>query len=109
MAQIAVRLLGPAAVADTGEWGRYRLSAMLLGVPGNWHAGGTDEIQRNIIAETWTSAFRENRGARPMLNGDMYRESPCDGRRMFVNGEQIDDVSTHRPLPPSGGQRRCGL
>jgi 4-hydroxybutyryl-CoA dehydratase/vinylacetyl-CoA-Delta-isomerase len=31
-----------------------------------------------------------------MLNGDQYQESLRDGRRMFVNGEPIDDVTTHR-------------
>ena len=44
-------LLGMAMVADTGEWGQYAWSEHLLGAPGYRLAGGTDEIQRNIISE----------------------------------------------------------
>lgn len=31
-----------------------------------------------------------------MLNGEAYRASLRDGRKMYVNGESIDDVTTHR-------------
>lgn len=44
-------LLGPRLVADTGEWGTFAWSAHVLGAPGYRIAGGSDEIQRNIIAE----------------------------------------------------------
>ncbi|MGW8450209.1 acyl-CoA dehydrogenase family protein [Streptomyces niveus] len=44
-------LLGPRLVADTGEWGTYAWTEHLLGAPGYSIAGGTDEIQRNILAE----------------------------------------------------------
>lgn len=44
-------MLGPRITADTGEWGTYAWSKMLLGVPGMRVAGGTDEIMKNIIAE----------------------------------------------------------
>jgi alkylation response protein AidB-like acyl-CoA dehydrogenase len=44
-------LLGPKLVADTGEWGTYAWSEHLCGAPGGRVAGGTAEIQRNIIAE----------------------------------------------------------
>ncbi|WP_406102180.1 acyl-CoA dehydrogenase family protein [Streptomyces sp. NBC_01003] len=44
-------LLGPALVADTGEWGTYAWTEHLLGAPGYSIAGGTDEIQHNILAE----------------------------------------------------------
>jgi len=37
--------------ADTGEWGTYAWAAHVLGAPGYRIAGGSDEIQRNIIAE----------------------------------------------------------
>jgi alkylation response protein AidB-like acyl-CoA dehydrogenase len=47
----AARLLGGAMVADTGEWGQFAWSEHVLGAPGYRLAGGTDEIQRNIIAE----------------------------------------------------------
>jgi alkylation response protein AidB-like acyl-CoA dehydrogenase len=48
---LVVRLLGPRAVADTGEWGTFAWTEHLMGAPGYRIAGGTDEIQRNILAE----------------------------------------------------------
>ncbi|GAA5055129.1 acyl-CoA dehydrogenase family protein [Nocardia callitridis] len=44
-------LLGRDLVSDSGEWGTYAWSQHLLGAPGYRIAGGTDEIQHNIIAE----------------------------------------------------------
>ena len=44
-------LLGARLTADTGEWGTFAWNDHLLGAPGYRIAGGTDEIQRNIIAE----------------------------------------------------------
>ena len=44
-------LLGPRLVADTGEWGTYAWSEFVNGTPGYRIAGGSDEIQRNILAE----------------------------------------------------------
>ena len=51
MASVVSLLLGPRLVADTGEWGTYAFSELVLGVPGMRVAGGTDEIMRNIIGE----------------------------------------------------------
>ena len=51
ISDIAGRLLGPAMAADTGEWGTYGWNEHLLGSPGYRIAGGSDEIQRNIIGE----------------------------------------------------------
>jgi acyl-CoA dehydrogenase len=48
---LAGELLGPAMVADTGQWGTFAWSRFLCGNPGLRIAGGTDEIQRNTIAE----------------------------------------------------------
>ena len=48
---VASELLGSAMVADTGEWGQFAWSEHVLGAPGYRLAGGTDEVQRNIIAE----------------------------------------------------------
>ena len=48
---IAGQLLGPALTADSGEWGTYEWNEHVLGAPGYRIAGGTDEIQRNIIGE----------------------------------------------------------
>ena len=44
-------LLGPRLAADTGEWGTFSWTAHVLGAPGYRIAGGSDEIQRNIIGE----------------------------------------------------------
>jgi alkylation response protein AidB-like acyl-CoA dehydrogenase len=43
--------LGPKLIADSGEWGTYSWSEMVLGVPGFRVAGGTDEVMKNIIGE----------------------------------------------------------
>jgi alkylation response protein AidB-like acyl-CoA dehydrogenase len=48
---VVLRLLGERAVADTGEWGTFAWTEHLLGAPGYSIAGGSDEIQRNILAE----------------------------------------------------------
>jgi alkylation response protein AidB-like acyl-CoA dehydrogenase len=43
--------LGPRMAADTGEWGTYAWSELVLGTPGVKVAGGTDEVMKNIIGE----------------------------------------------------------
>ncbi|HEX6355983.1 acyl-CoA dehydrogenase family protein [Actinophytocola sp.] len=48
---VVLRLLGEHVVADTGEWGTFAWTEHLLGAPGYSIAGGSDEIQRNILAE----------------------------------------------------------
>jgi alkylation response protein AidB-like acyl-CoA dehydrogenase len=49
--QVAGSLLGPRLMADTGEWGTYAWNDHVLGAPGYRIAGGSDEVQRTIIAE----------------------------------------------------------
>jgi acyl-CoA dehydrogenase len=51
VAQLAGEMLGPSAIADTGEWGTYAWGDLILTVPGMRVAGGTDEVMRNILAE----------------------------------------------------------
>jgi alkylation response protein AidB-like acyl-CoA dehydrogenase len=51
IAALAGELLGPAFAADTGEWGTYTWSQFLTGAPAMRIAGGTDEIQHNILGE----------------------------------------------------------
>jgi alkylation response protein AidB-like acyl-CoA dehydrogenase len=51
MTGVATVILGPRLAADSGEWGAYAWSEHVLGAPGYRIAGGSDEIQRNIIAE----------------------------------------------------------
>jgi alkylation response protein AidB-like acyl-CoA dehydrogenase len=58
---VVTPILGPALVADSGEWGTYCWSEHLLGAPGYRIAGGSDEIQRNIIGEGVLGLPREPR------------------------------------------------
>jgi alkylation response protein AidB-like acyl-CoA dehydrogenase len=51
ISDVVSRLLGPRLIADTGEWGTYAWASHVLGAPGYRIAGGSDEIQRNIIGE----------------------------------------------------------
>jgi len=51
IAELLSLALGPKLIADTGEWGTYAWSELVLGVPGIRIAGGTDEVMRNIIGE----------------------------------------------------------
>jgi alkylation response protein AidB-like acyl-CoA dehydrogenase len=51
VAEFVSAVLGPAAVADTGEWGTYAWSALTLGAPGYRLGGGTDEVLRNTVAQ----------------------------------------------------------
>lgn len=48
---VAATLLGPQLIADTGASGTYSWAEHVLGAPGFRIAGGSDEIQRNILAE----------------------------------------------------------
>ena len=55
-------LLGPELAADTGGWGTWAWTEHLLGAPGYRIAGGTDEIQHNILAERVLGLPREPAG-----------------------------------------------
>ncbi len=58
---VVSHLLGPRLVADSGEWGTYAWAEHVLGAPGYRIAGGSDEIQRNIIGEKVLGLPREPR------------------------------------------------
>jgi alkylation response protein AidB-like acyl-CoA dehydrogenase len=58
---LAAELLGPSVTADTGEWGTFAWSRFFCGSPGLRIAGGTDEIQRNTIAERQLGLPKEPR------------------------------------------------
>ncbi len=60
-ADVASALLGPRLTADTGEWGTYVWNDHVLGAPGYRIAGGSDEIQHNIIGERVLGLPREPR------------------------------------------------
>jgi alkylation response protein AidB-like acyl-CoA dehydrogenase len=49
--EVASLLLGPSLAANTGEWGTFAWGEHITGLPGSRIAGGTDEVQRNIIGE----------------------------------------------------------
>ena len=59
--EVARMLLGPQLAADGGGWGTWAWTEHLLGAPGYRIAGGTDEIQHNIIAERVLGLPREPR------------------------------------------------
>jgi acyl-CoA dehydrogenase len=44
-------VLGEAAIADTGEWGTFAWTSLMLGAPGYRLGGGTDEVLRNTVAQ----------------------------------------------------------
>jgi alkylation response protein AidB-like acyl-CoA dehydrogenase len=59
--EVARMLLGPELAADGGRWGTWAWTEHVLGAPGYRIAGGTDEIQHNIIAERVLGLPREPR------------------------------------------------
>ena len=61
MSDVISQVLGPLLVADTGEWGTYEWGEHVLGAPGYRIAGGSDEIQRNVIGERVLGLPREPR------------------------------------------------
>lgn len=44
-------VLGPQIAADTGEWGTFAWTSVVLGAPGYRLGGGTDEVLKNTIAQ----------------------------------------------------------
>ncbi|MFE5703929.1 acyl-CoA dehydrogenase family protein [Rhodococcus koreensis] len=51
LSRLVSHALGPRIVANTGEPATYMWSELVLGQPGLRIGGGTDEVQRNILAE----------------------------------------------------------
>jgi alkylation response protein AidB-like acyl-CoA dehydrogenase len=51
LSELLTHVLGPALIADSGEWGTYGWADYVLGVPGLRIGGGTDEVLRNIVGE----------------------------------------------------------
>ena len=59
--EVAAALLGSRIAADTGEPDGFAWTEHVLGAPGYRLAGGTDELQRNIIGERVLGLPREPR------------------------------------------------
>ena len=76
-AHFVSRVLGPRIIADTGEWGTYAWTELLLATPALRILGGTEEIMKNILAERVLGLQKE---------------------------PGIDTTSPFRALPKSGGR-----
>jgi alkylation response protein AidB-like acyl-CoA dehydrogenase len=72
---VASQLLGASLTADTGEWGTYGWNEHVLGAPGYRIAGGTDEIQRNIIGERVLGLPGEPRVDRDLSFAELARSA----------------------------------
>ncbi len=73
MSDVVSLVLGPRLTADAGEWGTYEWNEHVLGAPGYRIAGGSDEIQRNIIGERVLGLPREPRIDRDLSWRDVPR------------------------------------
>ncbi|MBV9208763.1 MAG: acyl-CoA dehydrogenase family protein [Actinobacteria bacterium] len=73
--EVAAALLGSRITADTGEPDGFAWTEHVLGAPGYRLAGGTDEIQRNIIGERVLGLPREPRADK----GLPYSKLPRSG------------------------------
>jgi alkylation response protein AidB-like acyl-CoA dehydrogenase len=51
LAGFVAGVLGPKLIADSGEWGTYAWTSVVLGAPGYRLGGGSDEVLKNMIAE----------------------------------------------------------
>ena len=79
--EVARMLLGPELAADAGGWGTWAWTEHLLGAPGYRIAGGTDEIQHNIIAERVLGLPREPQPATSSHDDRGLRARPVPPRR----------------------------
>ncbi|MDP9070159.1 MAG: acyl-CoA dehydrogenase family protein [Actinomycetota bacterium] len=69
VSEFLTEALGPRLTADTGEWGTFAWAELVLGAPGLRIAGGTDEVQKNVIAERVLGLPREARPESPPFSG----------------------------------------
>jgi alkylation response protein AidB-like acyl-CoA dehydrogenase len=51
ISDVVSEMLGARLLADSGEWGTFGWEEHVLGAPGYRIAGGSDEVQRNIMGE----------------------------------------------------------
>jgi alkylation response protein AidB-like acyl-CoA dehydrogenase len=66
-AHFVSEVLGPALIADNGDWGTFAWNELLLSTPALRLVGGTDEIMKNILAERVLGLPRE--AAAPSRSG----------------------------------------
>jgi alkylation response protein AidB-like acyl-CoA dehydrogenase len=71
MTDVISAVLGPRLVADTGEWGTFGWGEHVLGAPGYRIAGGSDEVQRNILGERVLGLPRE-----PRADSGAWKDTP---------------------------------
>ena len=71
MTEVVTGLLGPRLAADSGEWGTFGWTEHVLGAPGYRIAGGSDEIQRNILGERVLGLPSEPRADRGVAFRDL--------------------------------------
>lgn len=69
-------ILGAKLTADNGEWGTYDWNDHVLGAPGYRIAGGSDEIQRNIIGERVLGLPGEPRVDRDASFSELRKRKP---------------------------------
>ena len=68
-------VLGARLIADSGEWGTYAWGEHVLGAPGYRIAGGSDEVQRNIIGERVLQLPAEPRVDKDVSFADAQRQA----------------------------------
>ena len=62
LGEAAAALLGPALIADTGQWGTAAWARWILGATGYRIGGGTDEVLRTMLGERLLGLPREPSG-----------------------------------------------
>ena len=115
-AHFVSRVLGPRIIADTGEWGTYAWTELLLATPALRILGGTEEIMKNILAERvlglpkepgidTTSPFRElpRSGGTVMNEGKEELDELREAVREFLAAKSAE--SAVRAAMESGGRR----
>ncbi|HTK61000.1 MAG TPA: acyl-CoA dehydrogenase family protein [Pseudonocardia sp.] len=65
LGELAAELLGPAFIADPGDWGTFNWNRWLMGALGYRIAGGTEEILKTMLAERVLALPREPKPREP--------------------------------------------
>ena len=101
---VAASLLGARIAADTGEPDAFAWTEHVLGAPGYRLAGGTDEIQRNIIGERVLGLPREPRVDKgvPVLEAAPrhLRRAPTSGYQPSSAANRSRCTDAHRRIAP---------